>query len=66
MASALEQDTTDRDLTPTDVSLDLNQMDAQFKLASEIPASDVQQQEEEEQVSSPDSPFEMISPGVGK
>ena len=62
MASALEQDTTDRDLTPTDVSLDLNQMDAQFKLASEIPASDVQQQEEEEQISSPDSPFEMISP----
>ncbi|XP_046439964.1 ankyrin-2-like isoform X4 [Daphnia pulex] len=71
MASALEQDTTDRDLTPTDVSLDLNQMDAQFKLASDLSIPTVQHEEvgheevqhEEEQLDSrPESPFEMISP----
>jgi hypothetical protein len=67
MASALEQDTTDRDLTPTDVSLDLNQMDAQFKLASDLSVStkqheDVQHEEEEQVDSRPESPFEMISP----
>ncbi|XP_045031248.1 ankyrin-2 isoform X6 [Daphnia magna] len=62
LASALEQDTTDRDLTPTDVSLDLNQMDVQFKMASDLPAAPVQREEQEEVATRAESPFEMISP----
>ncbi|KZS04707.1 Uncharacterized protein APZ42_032338 [Daphnia magna] len=62
LASALEQDTTDRDLTPTDVSLDLNQMDVQFKMASDLPVAPVQREEQEEVATRAESPFEMISP----
>lgn len=76
MASALELDPTDRDLTPTDASLDLNQMDAQFKMAdnphvrvegedSEAVEDDEEDPEEMVLVESEEiveSPFEIVSP----
>ncbi len=61
MASALEHHDGDdvdddqrSDVTPTDGSLDLNQMDPQFKLEPDVEG------EVEEEISSPESPFEMV------